>query len=62
MRHQNLAIVMVTISLATLINAVALTDLGYSLEKYNDSPGIYYESKGVAVVYNNAWRTIVQYM
>lgn len=56
MGHQNLAIVMVIISLATLINAVVLNDLGYSIEKYNESPGIYYESKGVAVVSNYAWR------
>ena len=59
MGHQTLATVMVIISLATLLNAVALNDLGYSIEPYNESPGIYYESKGVAVVYTNAWRTIV---
>ena len=38
---------------------MALNDLGYSIEKYNESPGIYYENKGIAVLYNIAWRTIV---
>jgi hypothetical protein len=37
----------------------ALNDLGYSIEKYDESPGVYYESKGTAVLYNVAWRTIV---
>ena len=47
------------ISLSTLLTVAALNDLGYSLEKYDESPGIYYESKGVAVLYNIAWRTVV---
>jgi len=34
-------------------------DVGYSVEKYDESPGIYYESKGQANLYNTEWRTIV---
>jgi len=55
----HLAIVNVVISLSALLNVTALNDLGYSIEKYDDSPGIYYENKGIAVLYNIAWRTIV---
>jgi len=33
--------------------------LGYSIEKYDESPGIYYENRGIAVLYNIAWRTVV---
>ena len=33
--------------------------MGYSIEKYDESPRIYYENKGVAVLYNIAWMTIV---
>ena len=49
----------VVISLSALLNVAALNDLGYSIEKYDESPGVYYESKGTAVLYNVAWRTIV---
>ena len=49
----------VIISLSVLLNVAALNDLGYSIEKYDESPGVYYESKGVAVLYNIAWRTTV---
>ena len=45
-------------SLPALSNVAALNDLGYSIERY-ESPGIYYENKGVAVLHNIAWRTIV---
>jgi len=55
----HLAIVKVIISLSTLLTVTALNDLGYSIEKYDESPGIYYENRGVAVLYNNAWRTVV---
>jgi hypothetical protein len=37
----------------------ALNKLGYTVERYDESPGIYYENKGVAILYNMAWRTIV---
>jgi hypothetical protein len=33
--------------------------LGYSLEKYDESPGLYYELLGEAVLYNTEWKTIV---
>ena len=55
----HLAIVKVIVSLSTLLAVAALNDLGYSIEKYDESPGIYYENRGVAVLYNNAWRTVV---
>ena len=42
-----------------LLNVAALNDLVYSIEKYDESPGIYYENKGVAVLYNIEWRTNV---
>ena len=54
-----MAIVKVTISLSTLLTVAALNDLGYSIEKYDETPGIYYENTGVAVLYNLAWRTVV---
>ena len=54
-----LAIVNAIIALSASLNVTALNDLGYSIEKYDESPGIYYENKGVAVLYNIAWRTIV---
>jgi hypothetical protein len=34
-------------------------ELGYSLERYDESPGVYYESKGAANLYNVEWKTIV---
>jgi len=55
----SLAIVRVIISLSTLLTVAALHDLGYSIEKYDDSPGISYENRGTAVLYNLAWRTVV---
>jgi len=55
----HLAIVKVIISLSTVLTVAALNDLGYSIEKYDESPEIYYENKGVAVLYNIAWRTVV---
>jgi len=49
----HLAIVKVIISLSPLLSVAVLYDLGYSIEKYDESPGIYYEDK---------WgRSIVQY-
>ena len=55
----HLAIINVIISLSALLNVAALNDFGYSVERYDESPGVYYENKGVAVLYNIAWRTIV---
>ena len=47
----HLAIANMIISLSTLLSVTALHELGYSVEKYDESPGIYYENKGVAVLY-----------
>jgi len=55
----HLVIVKVIISLLTLLSVAALNDLGYSIEKYDESTGIYYENKVVGVLYNIAWRTVV---
>jgi len=52
-------VVKVIISLSTLLTVAAVNDIGYSVEKYDESPGIYYENIGVAVLRNNAWRTVV---
>jgi hypothetical protein len=52
----HLAIVNMIISLSTLLNVAASNDLGYSIERDDESPGVY-ENKGV--LYNIAWRTIV---
>ena len=46
----HLAIVNLIISLSALLNVAALNDLGYSVERYDESLGVYYENKGVAVV------------
>ena len=45
----HLAIVNVIMSLSALLNVAALNDLGYSIERYDESAGVYYEYKGVAV-------------
>jgi hypothetical protein len=45
--------------LLVLLRAAALNNLGYTLERYDESPGLYYESKGMAVMYNVEWRTVV---
>jgi hypothetical protein len=34
-------------------------DVGYTLELYKESPGIYYENRGQASFYTTNWRTIV---
>jgi hypothetical protein len=60
MEIQQLAKIIVLISL-TALNVAALNDLGYSIEKYDESPGIYFESKGVSVLYSTVSRTI-EYM
>jgi len=54
MKIQHLVIVNVILSLSALLIVAALYDLGYSVERYDESPGVYYESKGVAVLYNIA--------
>ena len=42
-----------------IANVTALNDLGYSIERYDESLGIYYENEGVEELYNIAWRAIV---
>jgi hypothetical protein len=59
MRKLHWAILTVTVSLPALLSVTALYERGYSVEKYDKSPGIYYESKGVAVLYNVEWRMVV---
>jgi hypothetical protein len=56
---QHLTIVNVVLSLSALLNMAAINDLEYSVEKYYQLLGVCYGSKGVAVLYNTAWRTIV---
>jgi len=41
-RVLHLAVVKVIISLSTLLTVAALKELGCSVEKYDESPGIYY--------------------
>ena len=45
----HLATVNVILSLSALLNVTALNDLGYSVEKYDESPGVYYENESVAL-------------
>jgi hypothetical protein len=33
--------------------------LGYSVDKYDESPGLYYELLGEATLYNTEWKTVV---
>ena len=54
-----MAFVRTIISLSTVISVATLNNLGYSIEKYDESPGVYYENKGVSVLYNIKWRTVV---
>jgi len=42
-----------------MVGVNSLSDLGYSLEWYDESPGVYYENKGVAALYNVEWKTVV---
>jgi hypothetical protein len=59
MGAKSLVIVNMMLSLSALLNVAAMGDLGYTVERYDESPGIYYENRGVAALYNTAWRTIV---
>jgi hypothetical protein len=45
--------------LTAMLSATALSDLGYTVERYDGSPGVYYENTGRAVMYSVEWRTIV---
>jgi hypothetical protein len=59
MRAQSLVIVRVILSLSALLSVAALNELGYTVERYDESPGVYYFNKGVDVLYNMARRTVV---
>jgi hypothetical protein len=39
--------------------ATALEELGYTVDKYDDSTGIYYENKGQVNLYNTEWQVVV---
>ena len=45
--------------LTAMLSATALSDLGYRVEKYDESHCVYYEHKGIAVMCSVEWRTIV---
>jgi hypothetical protein len=49
----------IAIALVTALNAMALSESEYSIESYDKSPGIYYESKGTAILFNVVWKIIV---
>jgi len=55
----HLATVDVIISLSALINVAALNDLDDSVERYDESPRLHLENKGVVLLYNITWRTTV---
>ena len=38
--------------LSALVSAAALTNLGYSTERYNEYPGVYDENNGVVALNN----------
>jgi hypothetical protein len=59
MRIQLVAVVNILLSLSAYLSDAVLSELGYSLQRYDESPGVYYESKGVANLYSAEWRTIV---
>jgi hypothetical protein len=59
MGANTLVIVKMILSLSALLRVAAMSDFGYTVERYDESPGIYYENRGVAALYNTAWRTIV---
>jgi hypothetical protein len=37
-------------------------ELGYSVDKYDESPGVYYENIGEVSLYNTEWKTVVLYV
>jgi hypothetical protein len=49
----------IAIALTTALMATVLGGSEYSTESYDKSPGIYYESKGTAVLFNVVWKIIV---
>lgn len=39
--------------------APSASELGYLVEQYNESPGIYFENRGQASLYNTHWKTVL---
>jgi hypothetical protein len=42
------AVAIILLSVSVFLSAAVLSELGDSLERYDESPGVYYESNGVA--------------
>jgi hypothetical protein len=59
MEKQQCLVITVVILMTILESAAAMSDLGYSIQRYDESPGLYYKNKGIAVLYNMEWKTIV---
>jgi hypothetical protein len=59
MRDEPLVIIGMTLSLSLVLSVAAVGDSGYTVEKYDESPGIYFENMGVAALYNTASRTVL---
>ena len=52
--------VIILLWLGSIQGSVAPTgELGYTLEKYDRSPGIYFESSGQVNLYNTEWKVVV---
>ena len=47
------------VTLWMLIVKGATGNWGYHLEKFEESPGLYYVDKGTVNLYNTVWKTIV---
>jgi hypothetical protein len=43
-----------------LVVGVESLSLGYSLDRYNESTGLYYKNEGVATLYNAEWKALVE--
>jgi hypothetical protein len=56
MGAKSLVIVKMILSLSALLKVAAMGDLGYTVEKYDESPGIYYES--VTAIYPSYGNTM----
>ena len=59
MESRTLMFVRTVVLLTAMLSAAALSELGYTVERYEGSPGVYYENKGMTVMYSVEWRTIL---
>jgi len=59
METRTLMFVRTVVLLTAMLSATVLSDLGYTVERYDETPGVYYENKGMTVMYSVEWRTIV---